>query len=99
MMKKNKLSEAAYHTIKSSGSQRLGMYGLPNIHKANTPLRPILSMIQSPQHKLARWLNEQLESVVDMYSTYCIKDSFTFANTIRILQHDSARKIHVLVLI
>ena len=99
MMKKNKLSEAAYQTIRRSGSQRLGMYALPKIHKANTPLRPILSMIQSPQHKLARWLNEQLESVVDMYLTDCINDSFTIANTITILQHDSACKIHVLVLI
>ena len=55
------------------------MYGLPKIHKPNVPLRPILSMIGSAQHELAKWLSEVLDPVLQKYSKHCIKDSFTFA--------------------
>ena len=39
-------------------SQRPRMYGLPKTHKENIPLRPVLSMIGSSQHELAKWLAE-----------------------------------------
>ena len=50
---------------------------------ASVPLRPILSMIGSSQHKLAKWLCTILQPVLDRYSARCIKDSFTFAKTIQ----------------
>ena len=55
------------------------MYGLPKIHKPNIKLRPILSLIGSAQHKLAKWLSEVLDPVLKKYSKHCIKDSLTFA--------------------
>ena len=45
----------------------------------NVPLRPILSMIGSAQHELAKWLSEVLDPVLQKYSKHCIMDSFTFA--------------------
>ena len=59
------------------------MYGLPKTHKENIPLRPILSMIGSSQHELAKWLAEILAPVLKLYSSHCVKDSFTFANFIQ----------------
>ena len=59
------------------------MYGLPKIHKPNVPLRPILSMIGSAQHKLAKWLSEVLDPVPQKYSKRCIKDSFMFTEFIQ----------------
>ena len=59
------------------------MYGLPKIHKENITLRPILSMIGSSQHELAKWLAEILAPVLQLYSSHCVKDSFTFANFIQ----------------
>ena len=59
------------------------MYGLPKTHKEDTPFRPILSMIGSSQHELAKWLAEILAPVLNSYSSHCIKDSFTFANFIQ----------------
>ena len=73
------LTNEVYDRIRPTGSQRPQMYGLPKIHKPNVPLRPILSMIGSAQHELAKWLSEVLDPVLQKYSKQCIKDSFTFA--------------------
>ena len=73
------LTNEVYDRIRPTGSQRPQMYGLPKIHKPNVPLRPILSMIGSAQHELAKWLSEVLDPVLQKYSKHCIKDSFTLA--------------------
>ena len=59
------------------------MYGLPKIHKKNTPLCPILFMTGSAQHELAKYLSFILKPVLNLYSINCVKDSFIFAQTIR----------------
>ena len=43
-----------YDRVRSTGSQRPRMYGLLKTHKEHIPLRPILSMIGSSQHELAK---------------------------------------------
>ena len=72
-----------YEAIRPTGSLRQRMYGLPKTHKKDIPLRPILSMVGSSQHQLAKWLTSVLDSVLSLYSTYCISDSFTFVDTLR----------------
>ena len=52
----NIIQQAVYNNIRPSGSQRLRMYGLLKTHKTNIPLRPILSMVSSLQHGLAKFL-------------------------------------------
>ena len=59
------------------------MYGLSKIHKQDVPLRPILSMTGSAQHQLAQWLTSVIDPVLSLYSTYCISDSFTFADKVK----------------
>ena len=59
------------------------MYGLPKIHKQDVPLRLILSMTGSAQHRLAQWLTSVIDPVLSLYSTHCISDSFTFADKVK----------------
>ena len=40
------------------------MYGLPKTHKKDVPLCPILSMVGSSQHQLAKWLTSVLDPVL-----------------------------------
>ena len=59
------------------------MSGLLKTLKENISLRPILSMIGSSQHELAKWLAEILAPVLKLYFSHSLKDSFTFANFIQ----------------
>ena len=49
----NILARDAYDRAQPTGSQRLRMYG--KTHKKDKSHRPILSMIGSSQHELAKW--------------------------------------------
>ena len=59
------------------------MYGVPKVHKPNAPLRPILSMVNSPQHATAKWLSTLLKLVSERFSAFTIKDNFTFADAVK----------------
>eukprot|EP00794_Sanderia_malayensis_P010538 gene10538-11650_t len=91
LVNKKQLTQCVYDRIRPGGSQRPRMYGLPKTHKPNIPLRPILSMVGSAQHQLAKWLSEVLEPVLNLYSDNCISDSFTFANFIQNLELNPAK--------
>ena len=54
LKKDDQITPSIYNDIRPTGSQRPRMYGLPKTHKASIPLRPILSMIGSPQHELTK---------------------------------------------
>ena len=49
----------------------------------DVPCRPILSMIGSAQHELAKFLATLLQPVLELYSINCINDSFFFAEMIQ----------------
>ena len=40
-------------------------------------------MTGSAQHQLAQWLTSVIDPVLSLYSTYCISDSFTFADKVK----------------
>ena len=81
-LKDKSIPLSVYNVIRPT-SQRPKLYGLPKIHKQNCPLRPILSMIGSPQHHLAKYLITELQPVLDNYSSNTIKDSFSFVDVLR----------------
>ena len=55
------------------------LYGLPKTHKEGTPFRPVLSMINSHYHGLAKYLLEKvLPPVIEQFSTHTVKDTFDF---------------------
>ena len=61
---KGEITTQTYQRIRASGSQPPRIYGLPKIHKANTPLRPIVSCINSPTYKLSRFIAKILSPLV-----------------------------------
>ena len=78
------ISSVIYDRIRPTGSVRPRMYGLPKVHKPHPfPLRPILSMVGSSQHEMARWLAGVLQPVLARYSLHVIKDSFSFCERLR----------------
>ena len=81
-MKNGHITAEVYEEIRPVGSTRPRMYGVPKVHKVGTPLRPILSMTNAPQHQMARWLVRVLTPVVDKYSKHTIKDTFEFCDHI-----------------
>lgn len=83
------------YRIKPAGCQRPRLYGLPKVYKNDVPLPPILSMMCSAQHELAKWLAELLNLVSDHFSAYCVPDSFTFLEFIRNCSITSSDKILV----
>ena len=56
------------------GSHTPRLYGLPKTHKEAVPLRPILSMTNTPTHRLAQFLADVLRAVRDAISASTVKD-------------------------
>ena len=79
LLKSEALARSVYEAVRPSGSQKSRLYGLPKMHKDGVPLRPILSMIGSAQHELAKFLSATLQPVQDLFSSNCTKDFFSFA--------------------
>ena len=57
------------------------MYGLPKIHKANVPLRPIVSAIGSPTYNIAKHLTTMIQPLIGQTDSY-IRDSAHFIEKI-----------------
>ena len=72
LLNSEQLPKQVYDEVRPTGSQRPRMYGLPKTHKEGTPLRPILSMVGSSHHELAKWLASILQPVLEQFSTNCI---------------------------
>ena len=56
-------------------------YGIPKIHKKNNPLRPIVSQINGPTHKINLYIHELLETS-EGEIPYLFKDTTAFLNFI-----------------
>ena len=77
------IDDSMFRKLKPIGCGIPKMYGLPKIHKDMCPVRPILSMVGSPTHALAQWLADILQPVNEAVSSFCVSDSFQFAESIR----------------
>ena len=77
------ISRATAKSLTPSGSCIPKLYGLPKTHKEGVPLRPILSMVNTPTHRLAQWLAQLLQPVRDAVSVFNVQDSFDFVNCVR----------------
>ena len=63
MKNANKIDEELFNKIKPRGSQPPRLYGLGKVHKANIPLRPVLSMPGSAYHSVAQQVSEWLSKI------------------------------------
>ena len=81
LKKDRKISEVFAKNIRPVGSQPSRLYGLPKIHKPETPLRPVCSSINSYNYKLAKTLAQILSTFT--INEYTIKNSFCFVNDVK----------------
>ena len=59
------------------------IYGLPKIHKNNIPMRPIVSNINSPSYKLAKWLAKELSPLLGSFSPSHLKHNTDLLNRLK----------------
>ena len=71
VMELNEISENEFNILKPIGSSRPRMDGLPKIHKAGCPLRPILSMPGSPQYSVSLVMLFVTTCGVSLWYTLC----------------------------
>ena len=88
--KDNKISEDEFKSICPIGTRPGILYGQPKVHKTvinNIPqFRPILSAINTPVYKLAKYLVPILSPLT--VDDYTVKDSFTFAKEVINFDHN-----------
>ena len=78
---KSNIGENLYKSLYASGTRPGILYCLPKIHKVNTPLRPIISSINTAGYKIAKFLVPFLSNLT--VNDYTLKDSATFVNYIK----------------
>ena len=83
MKKDEVLDSTTFECIRATGITIPRLYGLPKIHKKGVPLRPILDMVNSPYHALAKWLVGLLEPVTHEIKAHTLKDTFQFIDEIK----------------
>ena len=75
---KEKITKTMYDSLRPTGSQPPRLYGLAKVHKANTPLRPVLAMpgsaYQNVAKQVALWLSQVPECNIQT-STKDIRDT------------------------
>ena len=50
-----------YTKLIPSGSKPGKLYGMAKVHKSDVPLRPVISMIGTPEYKLAKFLDDLIK--------------------------------------
>lgn len=83
LVSKGFISAETARNLTPRGSSIPRLYGLPKTHKSDVPLRPILSMVSSPTHKLAQWLASLLEPLCASLCDTTVSDSFDFVDRIK----------------
>ena len=76
----NTISESTYQSLYSTGGSYGTLYGLPKVHKANIPMRPILTTYETPNYKLAKYLVPLLEPLTK--NEYHLCNSMNFKESI-----------------
>ena len=82
LSKQRSIPDELYSCLQSSFGKTPLLYGLPNIHKADVPLRPIASFIQSSMYELSKYLSKLLSPLVGK-SASSVRNSREFATFIR----------------
>ena len=74
------MDKTLFDRLKPANSRAQCFYGLPNIHKTDTPLRPIVSAIGSPTYKLAKFVTSVISPL--MGNTSFVKNSKHFSEMV-----------------
>ena len=65
LKKKGAIPNELYNRLRSSGGLIPLLYGLPKLHKADVPLRPIVSFFSSPTYHLSKYLSKLLAPLIE----------------------------------
>ncbi|XP_069984653.1 uncharacterized protein [Penaeus vannamei] len=88
---KETIDEATYNSILASGSRPGCLYGLPEVHKTGTPLRPIVSSVNTFDYNLAKFLVKIIEPLnTNVLLTYTTASTLEFVNEIKQLNNDDS---------
>ena len=79
------ISDALYYRIYPTSETVPKFYGLPNVHKNNVPLSPIVSSIGSITYKTAKFLSNVLSPLVGK-TYFFLKNSTQFVKKIKKLE-------------
>ena len=53
-----------YAKLIPSGSKPGKLYGQAKVHKSNVPLRPVVSMVDTPEYNLAKYLDNMIKPYI-----------------------------------
>ena len=81
------LSNVTYNRLRCSSGSIPRIYGLPKIHKQNTPLRPIVSSYSSPTYQLSKHLVTILSPLLGATSS-TVRNSKDFVSFVRSINLD-----------
>ena len=81
LKKGNYIDNDEYKYIYASGSTPGILYGLPKIHKENTPMRPVLSSINTHNYKLAKFLIPHIKEWAT--NEYTLENSYDFFDILK----------------
>jgi hypothetical protein len=89
------IDDSTFSLLCPSGSLPGKLYGLAKVHKNNHPLRPVISMLQTSQYKLAKFLDSLIKPVIpNLFMLNSTKDfldkirSFKFSDADYIVSFD-----------
>ena len=86
MLNQSYINEDEYKKLYASGSNPGIMYGLPKIHKANIPLRPVLSSFKTHNYNLAKFLIPYIDKYAK--NEFTLVNSYEFFNDVKGLNID-----------
>ena len=90
--KKGKLPSDLRKKVQNQHSSTPQLYGLPKIHKASVPLRPMTSSINSPTYNLSRYLAGVLSPLWEKTSHF-VRNSHDFVKKIRGMDANTEDKL------
>ena len=85
LKKRDLLSYNLYHRLRCSAPQSPKLYGLPKLHKPQTPMRPIVSFCGSPTYQLSKHLAKTLKPLTDA-SDHKLQSTENFIDAIKTVQ-------------
>ena len=70
LLVKHNITPTLFDKLKPRDSRAPRFYGLPKIHKPETPLRPIVSAIGSPTYQLAKYVTSLISPLSGNFDTF-----------------------------
>ena len=85
------VEEFVYKHLYPTGSQPGKLYGMCKVHKQGNPLRPVISMINSAEYNLAKWLDSYIKPNIP--NKYSVASTSEFLEILKETTFDPSDKI------